>query len=57
MDSSQDWRVAMDGYRLFRKGRLGQQGRESPFQSESSGDAWSSVFGQTRVSGELVGHN
>lgn len=47
----------MDGYRLFRKGRLGQQGWESPFQSESSGDTWSSGYGKMRVSGELVGHD
>jgi len=47
----------MDGYGLFRKGRLGWQGRESPFQSESSEDAWTSASGQVRVNREHVGHD
>lgn len=43
----------MDGYRLFRKGRLGCQGEESTIQSDSSGDTWSSASGQKRVNREL----
>lgn len=38
-DSLQDWSAAMDGYRVFRKGKPGGPDGELPFKVKESGNA------------------
>lgn len=38
-DSLQDWSAAMDGYRVFRKGKPGGPDEELPFEVKESGNA------------------
>ena len=48
-DGSHDWSAAVEGYRLFRKGRMGKQGgRVALYVMESSWNAWSSALGWVR---------
>ena len=47
-DDSYDWSVGMEGYRLFRKDRQGDEEGVSPSISMTSWSAWSSTWGWMR---------